>query len=409
MNGNTFHLGSITSGDATHEGSFISHDGDGESLTEKVTDLTVDVVLNKDALSDGSYGATIATASAIGVYGTLPNLSYTMINLGSNYLRLDCSNDPLTGDLQISSGGLTLGDATTEGALISHDGDGESLTEKVTDLAANVVLNKDALGDGTYGSTIATAGLIGVYGTLPNLAYTIITPGSTYLKLDASNSPLTGNLIITTGGLNLGVSATTGATLRLYGAGSGYSELVAPAIAGSGVFTLPNTTGTLAKTNQATDTFGALTDNTTNDVTTSLHGFAPKAPNDTTKFLRGDATWAVPLDNIEGGINPITITNLGEGRFGFYSPHYAGTITSFRVRIDTYTAPVTADVKTYKLYINGSSVSSFTSSSTATGWIASGTISQAYSAGDAIWVTAQVTTVNGVLDTLTASGFRCAN
>jgi len=37
-----------------------------------------------------------------------------------------------------------------------------------------------------------------------------------------------------------------------------------------------------------------LSDNTTNDVSTTKHGFAPKAPNDTTKFLRGDATWAVP-------------------------------------------------------------------------------------------------------------------
>lgn len=37
----------------------------------------------------------------------------------------------------------------------------------------------------------------------------------------------------------------------------------------------------------------SLSDITTNDVSTTKHGFAPKAPNDTTKFLRGDATWAV--------------------------------------------------------------------------------------------------------------------
>lgn len=37
-----------------------------------------------------------------------------------------------------------------------------------------------------------------------------------------------------------------------------------------------------------------LADVTTNDVSTSKHGFVPKAPNDTTKFLRGDAAWAVP-------------------------------------------------------------------------------------------------------------------
>lgn len=35
-----------------------------------------------------------------------------------------------------------------------------------------------------------------------------------------------------------------------------------------------------------------LADNTTNDVSTTKHGFVPKAPNDITKFLRGDGTWA---------------------------------------------------------------------------------------------------------------------
>jgi hypothetical protein len=40
------------------------------------------------------------------------------------------------------------------------------------------------------------------------------------------------------------------------------------------------------------DELAAPTDVTTLDVTTSLHGLCPKAPNDTTKFLRGDGSWA---------------------------------------------------------------------------------------------------------------------
>lgn len=40
----------------------------------------------------------------------------------------------------------------------------------------------------------------------------------------------------------------------------------------------------------------STSDITTNDVTTSKHGFAPKAPNDTTKFLRGDAQFAQPAN-----------------------------------------------------------------------------------------------------------------
>jgi hypothetical protein len=37
-----------------------------------------------------------------------------------------------------------------------------------------------------------------------------------------------------------------------------------------------------------------LTDVTTGNVSTSAHGFVPKAPNDTAKFLRGDGAWGVP-------------------------------------------------------------------------------------------------------------------
>jgi hypothetical protein len=37
-----------------------------------------------------------------------------------------------------------------------------------------------------------------------------------------------------------------------------------------------------------------ISDNTTGNVSTSAHGFCPKAPNDMSKFLRGDGAWAVP-------------------------------------------------------------------------------------------------------------------
>ena len=52
-----------------------------------------------------------------------------------------------------------------------------------------------------------------------------------------------------------------------------------------------------------TDANMTTSDITTNDVSTAKHGFAPKAPNDTAKFLRGDATWAVPAS---GGLTEFT-------------------------------------------------------------------------------------------------------
>lgn len=41
-----------------------------------------------------------------------------------------------------------------------------------------------------------------------------------------------------------------------------------------------------------TETMLSLSDVTTGNVSTSAHGFAPKAPNNTTNFLRGDGTWS---------------------------------------------------------------------------------------------------------------------
>lgn len=51
-----------------------------------------------------------------------------------------------------------------------------------------------------------------------------------------------------------------------------------------------------------------LSDVTDNDVSTSKHGFTPKAPNDTTKFLRGDGAWATPSSSA-GAADPIIYTD----------------------------------------------------------------------------------------------------
>jgi sorbitol-specific phosphotransferase system component IIA len=55
--------------------------------------------------------------------------------------------------------------------------------------------------------------------------------------------------------------------------------------------------GTLTNCNGLVESGLTLSDNTTNDVSTTKHGFVPKAPNDTTKFLRGDGTWSVVNNN----------------------------------------------------------------------------------------------------------------
>lgn len=50
----------------------------------------------------------------------------------------------------------------------------------------------------------------------------------------------------------------------------------------------------------------SFTDITTNDVSTTKHGFAPKAPNDVTKFLNGAGAYTVPA----GSSAPDTDQNI---------------------------------------------------------------------------------------------------
>jgi predicted small secreted protein len=79
---------------------------------------------------------------------------------------------------------------------------------------------------------------------------------------------------------------------------------------GLGGFTSRKITGANLKT-IVTDANLITSDITTNNVSTTKHGFVPKAPNDTTKFLRGDGTWATAGGGITIGTTAITSGTAG--------------------------------------------------------------------------------------------------
>ena len=93
----------------------------------------------------------------------------------------------------------------------------------------------------------------------------------------------------------MGATGATGATGSTGAAGmdgaTGATGPAGPAPSGTGFVKV---TGGVLDTPSATtaETTISFTDITTGDVSTTKHGFTPKAPNDTTKFLRGDASWA---------------------------------------------------------------------------------------------------------------------
>ncbi len=71
-----------------------------------------------------------------------------------------------------------------------------------------------------------------------------------------------------------------------------------------------------------------LSNNTTNDVSITKHGFAPIAPNDTGKFLRGDGTWAV-VSGSGGFLSTVDATLSGDVTMVNANTFYDGPSASF--------------------------------------------------------------------------------
>lgn len=117
---------------------------------------------------------------------------------------------------------------------------------------------------------------------------------------------------------------------NIYGTTSGVVSVRATAAAGTWTLTLPTNDGNanefLQTNGSGVTTWAAVTDAllstsdiTTNDVSTTKHGFAPKAPNDSTKFLNGLGAWSVPAGG-GGGLTAkvvygaVSATAVGQNR-----------------------------------------------------------------------------------------------
>lgn len=175
------------------------------------------------------------------------------VKIGSNMKMV---NRTLDTDLKLTDGHIFVGDAQGR--------------------AADVALSGDA--------TILDTGALKVTG-LQNVPVSNTAPTNLYvLTYDSGTgmwkpAPAAG----------AGVIALTSAHI-LVGNGSN----LATDVAMSGDVTIANTGATTIGAGKVTEAMQVLADNTTQNVSTSKHGYAPKAPNDATKFLNGAGAYAVP-------------------------------------------------------------------------------------------------------------------
>ncbi|MBI3632741.1 MAG: hypothetical protein HY226_00455, partial [Candidatus Vogelbacteria bacterium] len=158
------------------------------------------------------------------------------------------------------------------------DGKFSSLTGVPTTLSgfgitdAQITSGKDT-SDGYVGLTLFKINFKNNANTSTSFFTNANTTARTYTFPDKNGTvAMTSDITGTNSGVNTGDQ-----TITLTGDVTG---------SGTGSFAVTIANGSVTEAKQT------LADNTTNNVSTINHGYAPKAPNDTTKFFRGDGTWA---------------------------------------------------------------------------------------------------------------------
>lgn len=93
------------------------------------------------------------------------------------------------------------------------------------------------------------------------------------------------------------------------------------------------------------DTDIIMSDVTTNDVSTTKHGFAPKAPNDATKFLDGTGAYSVPAGTVTTATAVSFHPGFQSGRY--YGPPYVSTAGTMSIAANVlYVCPFYCPVQT---------------------------------------------------------------
>lgn len=196
--------------------------------------------------------------------------------------------------------------------------------------------------------------------------------GSLDVNGNAITSASNGNIKIEpngTGSVLIGGNDTQPSELRfmeLQSNGTSYVGLKSPTeVTTSKTYTLPSadgTSGQVLKTNgsavlsfaSVTDAELSTSDVTTNNVSTSKHGFAPKAPNDAKKYLDGTGAWtSLPIEIQVACSDETTALTTGTAKITFRTP-CAITVTAVRASLTT--AQTSGNIFTVDINEGGTSI-----------------------------------------------------
>jgi len=220
--------------------------------------------------------------------------------------------------MSVGSGfGLTGGAITSSGTL----------KVDTTNVATHYYVNSRGFGSGTV-TSFSSGNLSPLFTTSVGTATT--TPALSFTLSNAAAHTIFGNFSGSSGapsyntvgmGVDTWISTPSSANLATAltdETGSGALVFATSPSLVTPVLGTP-TSGTLTNCTGYTDAHLSLSDITTNNVSISAHGFAPKAPNDATKFLRGDATWNVPANiyNSDGSLSGNRVVTFNSHQLTF--------------------------------------------------------------------------------------------
>lgn len=220
--------------------------------TEWYCSTNASITFGTTNISFSQFTGTTYTADE-----TTLHLSGTTFSIKSGYLATIATSGAITdasGTLLVTHGGTGLATLTAHALQV---GNGTSAVTQLGLGTSTQVLHGNASGDPTWGAVVLTTD---VSGLLP------VANGGTGLATLTAHALYAGNG--TSAPTALAVGATNTVLHGNTGADPSWSAVVEADI--------------------------TLADNTTNDVSTSKHGFAPKAPNDATKFLNGTGAYSKP-------------------------------------------------------------------------------------------------------------------